>query len=86
MSLLEYSGGPLTKDNYEVTLQEYSNDYPEKTVHLKFFLCRLAKGEPRAIGCAAYEWATRESLAKRDFPPADDCLLGRLVDSEPLWR
>ena len=60
--------------------------YPEKTVHLKFFLCRLAKGEPRAIGCAAYEWATRESLAKRDFPPADDCLLGRLVDSEPLWR
>jgi mutator protein MutT len=66
--------------------EEITHDYPEKTVHLKFFLCRLAKGEPRAIGCAAYEWATRESLAKRDFPPADDCLLGRLVDSEPLWR
>ena len=30
MSLLEYSGGPLTKDNYEVTLQEHSSDYIEK--------------------------------------------------------
>ena len=66
--------------------EEITHDYPGKTVHLKFFLCRLAKGEPRAIGCAAYEWATRESLAKRDFPPADQQLLGRLVDTAALWR
>jgi mutator protein MutT len=74
----------------EVTLgqafEEITHDYPGKTVHLKFFLCRLAKGEPRAIGCAAYEWATRESLIKRDFPPADQRLLGRLVDTAALWR
>ena len=74
----------------EVTLgqvfEEITHDYPGKTVHLKFFLCRLAKGEPRAIGCTAYEWATRESLAKRDFPPADQRLLGRLVDTAALWR
>ena len=66
--------------------EEITHDYPERTVHLKFFLCRLAKGEPRAIGCAAFEWTTRESLTKRNFPPADKRLLRRLVDSEPLWR
>ena len=66
--------------------KEVTHDYPEKTVHLKFFLCRLAKGKPRAIGCAAFEWATREGLAKRTFPPADERLLRRLVDTEPLWR
>ena len=66
--------------------EEVTHDYPEKTVHLKFFLCRLAKGTPRAIGCAAFEWATREGLAKRTFPPADERLLRRLVDTEPLWR
>ena len=66
--------------------EEVTHDYPEKTVHLKFFLCRLAKGKPRAIGCAAFEWATRGSLLKRNFPPADERLLRRLVDTEPLWR
>ena len=66
--------------------EEITHDYPEKTVHLKFFLCRLAKGEPRAIGCATYEWATRERLAKRDFPSADERLLERLVDTAALWR
>jgi mutator protein MutT len=66
--------------------EEITHDYPGKTVHLKFFLCRLAKGEPRTIGCAAYEWATRESLLKRDFTPADERLLDRLVDTGALWR
>ena len=66
--------------------EEITHEYPGKTIHLKFFLCRLAKGEPRAIGCDAYEWVTKEGLAKRDFPPADERLLGRLVDREALWR
>ena len=74
----------------EVTLgqlfEEITHEYPELSVRLKFFLCRLAKGEPRAIGCDAYEWVTKEGLDKRDFPPADERLLGRLVDREALWR
>lgn len=65
--------------------EEITHEYPERTVHLKFFLCRLAKGRPRAIGCAAFEWATRDCLAKRDFPSADKRLLRRLVDTESLW-
>ena len=67
------------------TFEEITHHYPGKTVHLKFFLCRLAKGEPRTIGCAAYEWATKERLAKRDFPSADERLLERLVANAALW-
>ena len=66
--------------------EEITHDYPGKTVHLKFFLCRLAKGEPRTIGCAAYEWATKERLVKRDFPSADERLLERLLANAALWR
>jgi len=66
--------------------EEIIHDYPRKTVHLKFFLCRLLKGDPRAIGCAAYEWAALENLTKHEFPPADARLLRRLVDTQSLWR
>ena len=66
--------------------EQITHDYPEKTVNLKFFLCRLGKGEPQAIGCAAFEWVTMESLARHKFPPADKRLLARLVDSRQLWR
>jgi len=65
---------------------EITHNYPERTVRLRFFLCRLAKGQPRAIGCAAFEWATRDGLAERKFPPADERLLRLLVDTGPLWR
>jgi len=66
--------------------EELTYDYPEKSVNLKFFLCRLAKGEPQAIGCAAFQWVTRGSLARHKFPPADKQLLARLVDSKSLWQ
>ena len=49
-------------------------------------MVRTAAGCIEAIGCAAFEWATREGLAKRKFPPADESLLSRLVDTGPLWR
>ena len=51
--------------------EEVTHAYPEKTVHLKFFICRLLKGEPQAIGCAAFHWATKEELANFEFPAAD---------------
>ncbi len=65
---------------------EITHDYPERTVRLRFFLCRLANGQPRAIGCAAFEWVTRDGLVEHKFPPADERLLRHLVDTGPLWR
>src|SRR5260221_13852556 len=31
--------------------EEVAHDYPEKTVHLKFFLWTLVAGEPQAVDC-----------------------------------
>ena len=36
--------------------ESVTHAYPEKTVHLKFFVCRLGRGEPQPLGCAALKW------------------------------
>jgi mutator protein MutT len=59
--------------------------YPDKSVHLEFFLCRLRSGEPRPIDCAAIAWVRAEELARYDFPAADARLLDRLRQTASLW-
>jgi len=66
-------------------LGEITHAYPEKSVHLKFFVCRLAGGEPKAAGCAALAWVGREQLADYQFPAADARLLGKLRAMPALW-
>ncbi|HVY68360.1 MAG TPA: 8-oxo-dGTP diphosphatase MutT [Verrucomicrobiae bacterium] len=66
--------------------QEVSHDYPEKTVHLKFLLCRLPSGEPQPIGCAALAWVGPNDLDRYQFPPADAVLLDRLRAAENIWK
>jgi 8-oxo-dGTP diphosphatase len=58
--------------------EEITHAYPEKTVRLKFFICRLARGEPRPLGCAAVKWAGKPDLDDHDFPAADARLLDKL--------
>ena len=62
--------------------EEISHDYPEKSVHLKFFVCKLQSGEPQPLDCAAIRWITRTELSGFDFPAADAQLLKRLGDCE----
>jgi len=52
--------------------------YPEKTVVLHFFRCRLVAGaiEPRESQETA--WVAPEGLADYPFPPADETLVARL--------
>jgi mutator protein MutT len=57
---------------------EVVHAYPEKTVHLKFFVCRLASGEPQPLGCAAVKWAGKSELDEYAFPAADTRLLDKL--------
>jgi len=52
--------------------------WPEKSVLLKFFVCRLERGEPQALGCAAFKWISAAELDKYEFPAADAKLLGKL--------
>jgi 8-oxo-dGTP diphosphatase len=55
-----------------------THSYPERTVALKFFLCRLVRGEPQPIGCSSLKWVGRSDLDGYEFPPADAQLLEKL--------
>lgn len=59
--------------------EEIFHDYPEKSVHLKFFACRLLAGEPQPLDCAAVKWITQPELSRHKFPAADARLLERLA-------
>ena len=67
-------------------IEDLTHAYPEKTVNLKFFRCRWRKNEPRALGCPAYAWISRQELSHYEFPPADAHLLGRLAQDTALWH
>ena len=58
--------------------EEITHDYPEKSVHLKFFRCRLDSGEPQPLGCAAFKWVAKAELDDFEFPAADARLLEKL--------
>src|ERR1035437_2623272 len=61
--------------------EEITHAYPEKSVHLKFFICKLLSGEPRPLDCAAVKWVTKAELADFQFPAADAQLLEKLKAS-----
>jgi mutator protein MutT len=58
--------------------EEIVHDYPDKSVHLKFFICELVSGEPKPIGCAAIKRIAKNELDKFEFPAADAQLLEKL--------
>jgi len=66
----------------EDLFDEVTHAYDEKTVRLKFFVCRLVSGEPQPIDCAAVKWVEREELDRFKFPAADEQLLGKLKRME----
>lgn len=54
--------------------------YPERTVVLYFYTCRLL-GTPRPLLGQDMRWVARAELASLAFPPADKELIDRLVAS-----
>lgn len=63
--------------------ESLTHAYPEKTVHLRFFLCRWVGGEARALGCADLRWVCREELEAYSFPAADEKVVERLKQGFP---
>jgi mutator protein MutT len=59
-------------------VEDLAHEYPEKTVHLKFFRCTWEKNEPRPLGCSDFKWIGQEDLVAYDFPAADARLLDKL--------
>jgi 8-oxo-dGTP diphosphatase len=64
-------------------VEELTHDYPERSVHLKFFCCRWLHHEPRAIHCHDFAWIAPEQLSAYQFPAADARLLEKL---QAGWR
>ena len=52
--------------------------YPERTVILHFFRCRLAVGRVTPREGQAMAWVKPEELERYPFPPADASLIARL--------
>jgi mutator protein MutT len=65
--------------------EEVAHTYPEKSVHLKFFICQLLSGEPQPIDCAAVKWVTKTELTHFLFPAADAQLLEKLKSPRMAW-
>ena len=61
------------------------HDYPEKSVHLKFFTCQLLSGEPQPLDCAAVKWIEKSGLTAHEFPAADAQLLEKLKEPQLKW-
>ncbi len=66
-------------------VETLTHAYPEKTVHLRFFRCRLLEGEPRPLGCPALRWISRDELQDYAFPAADARVLEKLRRDPGLW-
>jgi len=59
-------------------VETVSWEYPERTVTLHFFDCRLESGTIAPRESQAMEWVEPARLADYDFPPADRELIQRL--------
>ena len=63
-----------------------THDYPEKSVHLKFYRCLWQRHEPRALGCADFKWIQAGELDAHAFPAADARLIEKLKTTAALWE
>ncbi len=66
-------------------VEAITHEYPEKTVHLRFFRCAWLHNEPKTIGCQSLAWVGADQLEAYTFPPADAQLLKKLSCSPRLW-
>jgi mutator protein MutT len=59
---------------------ELKRDYHEKVIWLNFFLCSLVSGTPEPVDCQEVQWVDVENLATFRFPPANDCVIEKLLE------
>lgn len=64
-------------------LETVTWSYPDRTVVLHFFRCRLVGGQLTPREGQALAWVTPDELDRYPFPPADASLIVRLRSSDP---
>jgi mutator protein MutT len=60
--------------------------YPEKTVALHFFLCRIQQGQPRPLHGTEIAWAAPGEFSRYRFPAADEQVLEDIGSEKPSFR
>ena len=58
-------------------------EYPDRTVHLHFYLCDIISGTLEKKEHAAFRWISRQEVSQFSFCPADAKMLS-LVDMDSL--
>lgn len=51
------------------------HQYPDWTIRLVSFWCRVTAGTPQALEAAQWRWVTAEELPHYQFPPASEPLI-----------
>ena len=61
-------------------LHRESYTYPERVVHLAFFLCSMSQeAEPRPLQASQMKWVAFDQMKATDFPPANAVVLEKIA-------
>ncbi len=66
----------------ERELTDITHEYPDRIVHLHFFLCDIVQGELERKEHNAFAWITSEEIPQYEFCPADKKMLQSLQQQE----
>ena len=58
--------------------------YEEKDILLLCYLCRIIKGDGKALECNDFRWVTKDELTGFDFVPADLPIVEKLINDKRL--
>jgi 8-oxo-dGTP diphosphatase len=54
--------------------------YPEYSVFILFYFCRVTAGVPRPLECRDLKWADGDELGRLQMLPADESIVARLKE------
>ena len=74
------------KVNVSYEFEEVLHRYSEMTVLIKFFICSLSSGTPKAIQCSEFQWINRRDLTRYNFPAADIKVINQLRLNNNIWN
>ena len=66
--------------NVERELTDITYEYPDRIVHLHFYLCDIAAGVPEKKEHNALIWITPGEVEQYEFCPADQAMIRKMVE------
>ena len=64
--------------NVEHELTDITYEYPDRIVHLHFFLCNIAEGVPEKKEHNEIAWITADEIEQYEFCPADQKMIAEM--------